>query len=192
MRAKRTHSAKSAHFLSTPIEPPCELLTALIAHRYPDHQPTSQAVYEAARAWVPVVKLRKLFGLLERYGIDPRDPNCWLYLSMRLAEELHEGFRVELKKKRGRPRRTADCFDLFKAVEIERRIDGCAVAEACRRLSKAKHGKWRKKNPDSLEARYHEFKKGVADHAAAKPMGFHAFLIDAKTRAEPFSTTENP
>jgi hypothetical protein len=191
MTAKRARSAKSAHFLTTPIEPPCELLTALLAHGYPDEHPTSQAVYEAARAWVPAVKLQKL-GLLERYGIDARDPNCWLYLSMRLAEELHEGFRVGLPKPRGRPRKTTDCFDLFKAVEIERSIDGCAVAEACRRLSKAKHGKWRKQKPDSLETRYHEFKKSAADRAAAKPTGFHAFLIDAKTRAGSFSTTENP
>ena len=97
MTAKRARRSNAAQHLSTPIEAPYELLTALVASRYPVDHPSHLAVYEADRFWVPVTKLKKLYGLLERYGIDPKDPNCWLYLSMRLAEELHKGFKVGTK-----------------------------------------------------------------------------------------------
>ena len=39
-------------------------------------------------------------GLMPAYGINPADPNSWMRLAIRLADEYHPGFRVIDRKLR--------------------------------------------------------------------------------------------
>jgi hypothetical protein len=182
--------------LSTPIPSPW-LIATLTAGGYPDQSPAQRAIYEAAGGWEAKQKLDKLYLLLPLYGIAPNDPNCWLYLALRLAEERYEGFKVGVPNGRGRPKgtRDADRFDLYLDVEVERRAEGCSIKEACVRLSNRKGGKWRKRPANSLATRYHELKKKLPKQSVKDTVSSSKlvpFLEAAAKRVEALSTTTNP
>jgi hypothetical protein len=156
--------------LAEPIIEPCLLQVALVAHRERDCPAAEAAVYEAARDWALMRKCGKLIALLQHYGIDLDDPNRWLHLALRLAEDFVEGFQVieHPRRGRGRPhgsgRNRIDRFELFAAVRTQVATQNQTVAAACRALARARSGPWKGHTAETLESRYHEFQKELKAH----------------------------
>jgi hypothetical protein len=97
-------------------------------------------------------------GLMPAYGINPADPNAWMQLAIRLADEYHRGFRVIDQKLRGRgaPRKDNETTSAVAA----RVAQGMPARTACYEVA-AETGK----NPGTIETRYY---KDLRENPTAK------------------------
>ena len=102
---------------------------------------------------------RRLFLLLDHYGIDPRNSKSrWFFLAHALARIHVRAFRFEKDEKRGlklewKYRRE---LVLYAAVKL-RVLDGLTVAEACRQL--AKMTEYRPMKASSLRTTFQRIKR---------------------------------
>ena len=179
--------------LNEPIVQPDWLVVALFAGHYRADPAVKQAVVDEAIGWVNRQRAQKLLLLLKRYGLSSDDPERWLLLSLRLAEEYIEGFRVveRTPQKRGRPSGTTrkiDAFELFKAVQEICYEKGCGVSKACRELVGTRKKPWRGLTPESLETRYYEQKAKFRALTSNKGKGAllsHLEAVAARAKKSP-------
>lgn len=108
---------------------------------------------------------KKLIQLLKHYGIDQKNPNCWLHLTLLLAEDFIPGFRVaDNASKRGRKLRwtpEARWTLLEDVAEYQKKNRGTAK-NACRQLLKpgAKYNQQGKKRTEKMtDALYSQYSK---------------------------------
>jgi hypothetical protein len=101
----------------------------------------------------------KLFLLLDHYGIDRKNKNCWIILSLCLGEEYVPGMRVE-SSPRSRPGRKRTWkagmgFDLLRDVEAVRKEKKLQIGDAIDHLRKS-DPKWARFTPQNLITRRRE------------------------------------
>ena len=173
MAKKRASQAEDP--LKTPIVRPSGLVVAIVAYGYREDPMAQEAVWNAAEEWLNREKAKKILMLLERFRIPLKEPDCWLALSMRLAEEHYPGLRVVdyPPRTRGRPKGTGkiDRYELYMDVEIILRTQKDAdIAKACRFLAKDRKSRWRGHPAESLEARYYEQLREFETRVPNSPM----------------------
>ena len=101
---------------------------------------------------VATAKLKKLIELMRIYRVDPKDPDRWLHLLLRLADD-YGLFRVEDESERGRGRPRKDNARLTYLAIEEKVAQGMPIRTACNELAGGNRKKAR-----SMETRYHEEK----------------------------------
>jgi hypothetical protein len=119
-------------------------------------------------------RLLKLLLLLEHYGFKPNEPDCWLKLAFRLAQDHVPGMQVaeNAPRRKGRPRKPYDVsgsqefIRIIDEIKCERRK---GVMDAIRIALKRKQLQG---SADSWEARYYENKKLAEELKRRLPTGF--------------------
>jgi hypothetical protein len=125
-------------------------------------------VQERVSDYVLREKVRKLFLLAKKYGVDVSHRadygahGPWLTVCFCLAEEYVKGFKVVDTVPRGKGAPRKDYYGLLKAVKIRTRR-GESVRKACRQLSRERAGPWLGENPRTLENRYYDELKKLRD-----------------------------
>jgi hypothetical protein len=104
-------------------------------------------------------------GLMPAYGINPADPNSWMQLAIRLADEYHPGFRVIDRKLRGRGAPRKDCAAMENFLAVQAKLaEGMTVVAACDVLDR--------KRAASRRTRYYEQRRKL--RSAQGPRGHSA------------------
>ena len=117
-------------------------------------------------AWLSIESGRRIFLLLERYGINKDDPDCWFMLAFNLARKHEPGFAVEFgEKHKGAPRKwdsvrlAALYHDVMQLKDTRRREKKkYTLQSACFELWKREPWKNMEsiKNSKTLENRFRE------------------------------------
>ena len=141
--------------LNKPISLPPPMAIALIAHGAPNGP---EAVYHELSKIKNEVLAERFALLGERLGIEQNDPRFWARLAMSLAQIFVPGFRDGRERGPGRPRQMQEQIELFQAVREITTKGHVGPSRACELLVK-KPGKWKGKNPGTLETKYHNFLK---------------------------------
>lgn len=105
---------------------------------------------------VAKTKVVKLIGLLGAHGLTPNDPDCWLILALRLAEQYHPGFKVIAESDRRRGGRSKTRTDDICREVNKRKLAGKKFAAIFQELSKDPRFCGPSKSPAEIKARYYE------------------------------------
>lgn len=133
---------------------------------------------------------RKLDLLVDYYDARKDGKPDWYALSVSLAFAHVEGFQVVdwPKRKRGRPRTYQTHSDLYAAVIEVLEERNTSVINACRILSK-RDGKWKKQNPGTLEARFHDAKRRIV---AERSKSLYAPIYTSETTVRGYPKPATP
>lgn len=127
------------------------------------------------------IELKRASQLLDHYGLDPKDANCWLVLSLNLARDFVRGFKAGPKP---RKRASKSWFAVVGEVDILHAKRGMSLRKACQHLYKntVLPSQWKYTRPDTLLTRYGEFKKRIQDSPGMS--GLYGIWIKAMAQAD--------
>jgi hypothetical protein len=161
--AKKIKRATYAGALNDPIQ--SKRLTTIVFSSNGvnvDEEKTKKALEEEVRRTL-ILQFEKLGLLLDHYGIDRSDKDCWVKLAWHLAVDHVPGMQIvdqPSKSKRRPPKWTTPFgFELVWEVDKIRAEHRKGIKHAIGVAIKRNRGRWGSVNADRLEPRYYEARK---------------------------------